>query len=179
MGTCIDDDFIFPEDLLLVYQLSYEIGDSMKSLDYMKRIFAHIVLVARKWEVMYNRVNKDDELTLKQFMMLIIIIDFSEKKAPSIKEVADQMSTSHQNVKAITELLEKKGFISLYQDEQDLRVTRIRLLKEKSDYWGRRNDKDQEMLQTLFSDITIEDLAVTYRTVKKLDNIASQWLKKE
>lgn len=148
----------------------------MKLLNYRKRIFAHIILVARKWEVMYNRINKDDELTLKQFMMLLVIIDYSEKMDPSIKEVATQMSTSHQNVKAITELLEKKGFISLYQDEHDLRVTRIRLLKGKDDYWTRRNESDQEVLRTLFYNITAEDLAVTYKTIEKLDKIASQLL---
>jgi DNA-binding MarR family transcriptional regulator len=148
----------------------------MKRIECLKRIFAHVVLLSRKWEVIYNRAYSSDELTLKQFMFLIVIIDQSKENEPSIKKLASVLSTSHQNVKAIVMQLEKKDFVRMYEDPSDKRVTRIKLTEKKVNYWNNRNNTDVEILKKIFSDIPIEELAVTLKTIEKLDELASKEL---
>ena len=57
------------------------------------------------------------EISWKQFFV-IICINLC-KKAPTVKELAEIMGSSHQNVKQILLKLEKKGFVSISVDEQD------------------------------------------------------------
>lgn len=147
----------------------------MERLDLIKEIFAINLLLTRKWEVIYNR-NTDDELTLKQLMMLIVIKS-AFNYDPTIKEVGMVLSTSHQNVKAIALQLEKKNFITLYKDSNDKRVTRVKVSEEREAYWQNRNDKDQEILEDLFVTIDEEQLRLYLKTLRKLDSISDTMLK--
>ena len=91
--------------------------------EFIKPIFATSILLTRKWEVIANRIYFQDDLTLKQLMMLIVVENAFDED-PTVKQVSNALSTSHQNTKSILLLLEKKGFVKLYQDEKDKRVVR-------------------------------------------------------
>ena len=57
------------------------------------------------------------EISWKQFFAIICINMCKEK--PTIKELAEIMGSSHQNVKQILLKLKKKGFVDITADESD------------------------------------------------------------
>ena len=59
------------------------------------------------------------EISWKQFFAIICISMCKDK--PTVKELAEIMGSSHQNVKQILLKLEKKGFIYITVDEKDKR----------------------------------------------------------
>ncbi|MBR3598354.1 MAG: MarR family transcriptional regulator, partial [Lachnospiraceae bacterium] len=63
--------------------------------------------------------NDMKEISWKQFFA-IICIDMC-KESPTVKELAEIMGSSHQNVKQILLKLEKKGFVRIAVDEKDKR----------------------------------------------------------
>lgn len=146
----------------------------MEKLDAIRLIFARSILVSRKWEVLINRLSTDD-LTLKQLMFLIVASN-SFTEPPTIKQLALELSTSHQNVKAIALLLEKKGFISLQKDKKDKRVSRVILNDDKKEYWEERTKRDIELLYTLFDGISDEELRTVATVMNRLDEKVSDLL---
>lgn len=58
-----------------------------------------------------------EEISWKQFFAIICINLCKEN--PTIKELAEIMGSSHQNVKQILLKLEKKGFVKITLDEKD------------------------------------------------------------
>lgn len=147
----------------------------MESVNYIREIFAKSFLLTRKWEVIFNRMKPEDDLTLKQ-LMLIIVVNNAFEQAPTIKEVAAALSTSHQNVKAILKQLEKKNFVKLITDTQDKRITRVVTSSEKEGYWQERTPKDVEMMLALFENVPLESLMITAETIDTLNNIAEKKL---
>jgi len=144
-------------------------------IDYIRRIFATANLLTRKWEVIVNRTHDNDDLTLKQLLLLIVI---SKKfdNPPAIKEVSTALATSHQNVKAIALQLKKKGFIKLVTDEKDRRIQRIQILDTKTEYWVNRDRKDLDTMNKLFEGIDDASLITACHVIEKLDENAKRHL---
>ena len=83
------------------------------------------------------------EISWKQFFS-VICINLC-KTPPTVKELAEIMGSSHQNVKQILLKLEKKGFVTLTVDENDKRKQRIEL----TDYCREFCEKNDEMSMAL------------------------------
>lgn len=141
----------------------------------MREIFALSFLMTRKWEVFYNRMTEKGDLSLKQLMLLIVVNNMGNE--PTIKEVSGVLATSHQNVRALLNQLEKKDFVTTYSDEKDRRITRIKLKEGKETYWAERNDRDMKLIESLFEDIPLEDINTTAKTLMMLDGIATKKIK--
>ena len=124
-----------------------------------QEIFAKSFLVTRMWEVIFNRQAGKDDLTLKQ-LMLLIVVDNAFEHDPTVKEISNELATSHQNVKVLLTQLEKKSFVELYTDEKDKRSTRVKTSKLKSSYWKERSQEDQTMLKHLFNGLSIEEIKI-------------------
>ena len=75
----------------------------------------------------------------KQFFA-IICINLC-KTSPTVKELAEIMGSSHQNVKQILLKLEKKGFVSITVDEQDKRKQRIELTPQCIEFCMNNDEK--------------------------------------
>lgn len=144
-------------------------------IENMKNIFAISLFLSRKWELIVNRAYSNDDLTIKQLMLMMVIVGAFDED-PTIKQISTAMTTSHQNVKALLTQLENKGFVNIYQDTNDKRVSRVRMNKEKQDYWVERDKKDLDILITLFEGISTEDLQSMQNVLMKLDKIASEKL---
>ena len=67
--------------------------------------------------------NDMKEISWKQFFA-IICIDMC-KESPTVKELAEIMGSSHQNVKQILLKLEKKGFVLFSDDDYEYTFERI------------------------------------------------------
>ena len=84
-----------------------------------------------------------EEISWKQFFA-IICINLC-KESPTIKELAEVMGSSHQNVKQILNKLENKGFVKTISDEADKRKQRI-ILTEKTQAFCEELEKGSQRI---------------------------------
>lgn len=84
---------------------------------------------------------------------MTVIVDNSFDELPTIKEVAREMGSSHQNVKQVALKLEQKGLLILEKDKKDARVTRIKLIDQSFRFWEKTKSKAPNFTQELFKGI--------------------------
>lgn len=108
------------------------------------------------------------EISWKQFFA-IICINMCQNP-PSIKELAEIMGSSHQNVKQILLKLEKKGFIDIIADETDKRKQRVLLTGYCREFCEKNNEKSIDFMTKMFAGISEEQLQVTIRTIMQIED---------
>ena len=108
------------------------------------------------------------EISWKQFFAIICINMC--KNPPSINELAEIMGSSHQNIKQILLKLEKKGFVSITADETDKRKQRIELTEYCREFCERNNETSMNIMKTMFSGISEEQLQTTIKTIIQIEN---------
>ena len=93
------------------------------------------------------------DITLKQHFVLLAIGIF-EDYSPALNEVAEIAGCSYQNIKKISILLEKKGYLSIVQDTEDKRKLRL-VLTDKIRKISSDLDKDiNRFFDSLFKGIS-------------------------
>lgn len=108
------------------------------------------------------------EISWKQFFAIICINLCKEK--PTIKELAEIMGSSHQNVKQILLKLEKKGFVNIYPDSQDKRKQRIELTEYCMEFCQENDEMSCHIMQKMFDGISVEQLQVTIQTITQIED---------
>ena len=108
------------------------------------------------------------ELSWKQFFAMICVSLC--KDAPTVKELAQIMGSSHQNVKQILIKLEKKGFVSVEEDAEDRRKQRIRLTQYAAQFCAQNDDRSMQLLQRMFQGVSEEQLQMTIQTLLQLES---------
>ncbi len=108
------------------------------------------------------------ELSWKQFFTMICVNLC--KEAPTVKELAEIMGSSHQNVKQILLKLEKKGFVSVEEDAEDRRKQRIRLTQYAAQFCAQNDDRSMQLLQKMFQGVSEEQLQITIQTLLQLES---------
>ncbi|MGE5380369.1 MAG: MarR family transcriptional regulator [Methylocystaceae bacterium] len=112
-----------------------------------------LFLLERRLEYLFDKVLLPHNLTAKQWLLLSVV-EKTGNERPSLQEVARQLNTSHQNVKAIALNLEKRGFLALEKDADDKRVTRLRVTQLSKDFWQEREEQDNLMFLQIFQYLT-------------------------
>lgn len=107
------------------------------------------------------------EVSWKQFFA-IICINLC-KDSPTIKELAEIMGSSHQNVKQILLKLEKKGFVKLSVDSKDKRKQRVELTEKCIAFCNANDEKSNMAIRTMFDGISEEQLRVTIQTIMQME----------
>jgi len=138
----------------------------MNILENQKYIFGSIFLLANKLQVIGDKYMGTDGMTTKQWFLTAIISQFGENP-PTLSEVADLMGSSRQNVKQLALKLQEKKFLKIEQDEQDARALRLKLTKISIDFWGKRENKDNQFIKDLFEDFSQEDIEIIAKGFKK------------
>jgi DNA-binding MarR family transcriptional regulator len=128
-------------------------------------IFGGILLLANKLQLWGDGLL--DELTLKQWFLLMLISKMGTKK-PTVKEIADFAGTSRQNTKKMLELLKHKGYVVMNQSETDARGLSITLSGKTWNYFSANASEAAERVSELFNGISDEELLVTGKTFEKL-----------
>jgi MarR family transcriptional regulator for hemolysin len=141
--------------------------DKLEIMDDMQYLFGTIFVVSNRIDALLEREFNKFDITTKQWF-LSIIIDNLFDSPPTIKEVAREMGSSHQNVKQIALKLEQKGLLILEKDREDARVTRLKLTENGHDFWIKIRGEGVKFNQTLFNNIDKDDLAVTRRVMKNM-----------
>jgi DNA-binding MarR family transcriptional regulator len=130
--------------------------DNKKVRDEIDDVFTKIFLLSLKLESIGNKTLKKDQLTIKQFLLIVSIDSFDEP--PSIKDVANMVSTSHQNVKEIADRLEKRGFIKIEKDKNDKRILRLKTTEKNAKYWAYRLDEHEDLIFAMFNPFTDKEI---------------------
>lgn len=107
-------------------------------------------------------------ISWKQFFAIICINLCKDK--PTVKELADIMGSSHQNVKQILLKLEKKGFVSIAVDENDKRKQRIELTDYCRDFCSRNDEMTTNIIKKMFAGVSEEQLQVTVQTIIQIED---------
>ena len=107
------------------------------------------------------------EISWKQFF-LIICMNMC-KEDPTIKELAEIVGSSHQNVKQLLIKLENKGFVEVYIDEMDKRKQRIRMTEYCKKFCEKNDIATTVIMEKMFAGITEEQLRITIETLTLID----------
>ena len=108
------------------------------------------------------------EISWKQFFAVICINMC--KESPTVKELADIMGSSHQNVKQILLKLEKKGFVDIIVDEKDKRKQRVVLTQFCKEFCEKNNEIAEISMKKMFAGIQEEQLKVTIQTIMQIED---------
>lgn len=108
------------------------------------------------------------EISWKQFFAIICISMCKEK--PTVKELAEIMGSSHQNVKQILLKLEKKGFVRIEVDERDKRKQRIELTDYCREFCTQNDEMSMNIMKKMFAGVSEEQLQVTIQTIIQIEN---------
>ena len=108
------------------------------------------------------------EVSWKQFFA--IICTSMCKEEPTIRELAEIMGSSHQNVKQILLKLEKKGFVSITVDEQDKRKQRVGLTQKCKEFCEANDEKSMQAIITMFEGVSREQLQITIQTIMQMED---------
>lgn len=112
--------------------------------------------------------NTMKEISWKQFFSVICI---NLCKTPlTVKELAEIMGSSHQNVKQILLKLEKKGFVTLTMDENDKRKQRIELTDYCREFCEKNDEMSMALMKKMFEGVSEEQLQVTIQTIIQIED---------
>ena len=108
------------------------------------------------------------EISWKQFFAIICINLCKEK--PTVKELAEIMGSSHQNVKQILLKLEKKGFVRITIDESDKRKQRIEITDYCRDFCSKNDETATNIIKKMFAGISEEQLQGAIQTIVQIED---------
>ncbi len=118
-----------------------------------------------RFQAMADKVIK--EISWKQFFAIICINLCKDN--PTIKELAEILGSSHQNVKQILLKLEKKGFVSIYTDAEDKRKQRIELTDYCKTFCDKNNETTSQIMMQMFEGVSTEQLQTTIQTIMQIE----------
>lgn len=137
----------------------------LNSMDKRYSIFGGLFLLSTKLETIGNVYLKD--ITTKQWFLLANLTSFFSSP-PTISELANQMGSSHQNVKQVALRLQEKGFLLIEKDINDKRTSRLILTDKCKKYSLNNKDRDENFISNLFKNFTEEELNSLYKGIYKL-----------
>ena len=117
--------------------------------------------------------NAMKEISWKQFFAVICINLCKEK--PTVKELAEIMGSSHQNVKQILLKLEKKGFVQITVDEKDKRKQRIELTDYCREFCAKNDEMTTMAIGKMFEGVLPEQLQITIQTIIQIEDNLKQF----
>jgi DNA-binding MarR family transcriptional regulator len=140
-------------------------------LEMEKYILVVLFLVQQRWGYIISRELVEDQITTKQWLMMIVIAS-AFNHDPSMQEVANALSTTHQNVKQLATRLETRGFLKIERDPANRRILRLRVTEECRQYWEKRTPDDIKSISALFRDLDDWEVENLFEIMGKLEKIS-------
>lgn len=147
--------------------------DIGQRLDMEKYILIVLFLVQQRWTYTINKEFKEDNITTKQWLMLIVLGSAFEHP-PSLQDVADAMSITHQNVKQLAVRLESEGFITIQRDEKNKRILRLKTTDKADQYWAERADQHAKSIKSYFKSLDDEEVVSLFNIMAKLEKLSGE-----
>jgi len=130
-------------------------------------------LIEQRWRYYIDKSLEPDGITTKQWLM-IIIIAMGFKNPPSIQEVADAMSTTHQNVKQIATSMERRGFMTLERDSNNKRIIRLKVTDRCHTMFKKREEKDIKEIFRMFENLSDDEMKALFNIIAKIEHRADE-----
>lgn len=149
------------------------VNEHAGSRDAMERyILVALFLIEQRWKYIVGREFLPENITPKQWLFLVILGNVFERP-PSMQEMAEAMSTTHQNVKQLAVRLEEKGFIRIKPD-RDRRILRLETTPRFHEFWSRRDEKDRAAVGSLFESLDDDEVEDLFRIFAKLEGASKR-----
>lgn len=142
-------------------------------IDMEKYTLIMFFLIEQRWRYFVDRSMEPDNITMTQWLMLIVIAA-GFRSPPSIQEVADAMSTTHQNVKQVAAGLERRGFMTLERDPGNKRIIRLRITDRCNELFQRRSAEDEKTIASMFDNLTDDEMKALFNIIAKIESRADQ-----
>lgn len=142
-------------------------------LDMARFILVMVFMVEQRWRYFIDKELEADGITTKQWLMTIVIAS-GFKYPPSIQEVADAMSTTHQNVKQIAASMERRGFMTLERDPKNKRIIRLKVTDQCSAMFDRRGENDIKAMFSMFENLDDDEMKALFNIIAKMEHRADQ-----
>jgi DNA-binding MarR family transcriptional regulator len=136
-------------------------------------ILVMLFMVEQRWRYFIDKELEPDNITMKQWLMLIVIAN-GFKSPPSIQEVAEAMSTTHQNIKQIAASLERRGFMTLERDPDNRRFIRLKVTDRCFALFQKRNEQDTKTVASMFDNLTDDEMKSLFNIIAKMESRADQ-----
>lgn len=130
-------------------------------------IFALLLIISNKMNTLLDREFKEFNVTTKQWFLSETIKSLFDT-SPTMKELASEMGSSHQNIKQVALKLQEKGLLKLEKDKKDARVTRLRLTDQSYDFWKETDPKGTVFRENMFKEMKKKDIAATRALLEKM-----------
>jgi len=130
-------------------------------------IFALLLIISNKIDTLLEREFKEFDVTTKQWFLSETIHSLFDYP-PTMKEVASEMGSSHQNIKQVALKLQQKGLLKLEKDKKDARVTRLRLTEQSHGFWEKTDSKGTVFRENMFKEMDKKDLETTRALLEKM-----------
>lgn len=129
-------------------------------------IFSSIIILQNRLQTIFDNTNED--LTLKQFMLLTMI-RYSDKKT-TFTHLGELLGSSRQNVKKLATSLEEKGFITMKQEISNKRNISLEMTDRAYMYIDTITELHTKKLSSIFNDYTEEEIHLFYKLITRLYN---------
>ncbi|MEW9095449.1 MAG: MarR family transcriptional regulator [Clostridiaceae bacterium] len=129
-------------------------------------IFASIFILQNRLQTVFDRA--DPHITLKQFMLLVMIRHSPEKQ--TFTYFGELLGSSRQNIKKLALSLEKKGFVIIQPSPTDKRSMTITMTKEAEEYFEKISTLHNLKLENLFNHYSDEEIHLFYSLITRLYN---------
>ena len=115
--------------------------------------FPLLLFLCHRLEYIADSELQKDDLTTKQYLTVVVIENLYDHP-PSISELAESLSSTHQNIKQIALQLQKKGFIKIERDPKDKRTWRLNVTEKNKAYWNSRAKEHEAIVRSFFASLT-------------------------
>lgn len=136
-------------------------------------IFGSLFVLANRVDTLLDRALKKFNVSSKQWFLSICVASLFDHD-PSLKELAKESGSSHQNVKQVALKLQDKNLLELYKDPKDARTTRVKLSEYSNEFWKLSDQDSNEFMNQLFKDISNDELESVRKVFTKLNNNLSE-----
>ncbi|NMB55970.1 MAG: MarR family transcriptional regulator [Leptolinea sp.] len=130
-----------------------------------QQVYATLFSLANKIQVKGDQ--NLEAFTSRQLMMLISILHLPDGFA-SINNIARKMGTTKQSIKQLVNIVEKKGYIMTVPSKNDKRSVNIVITPSGNQALYRDAIRGTEFFDTLFYELTSEELDTLWTLLKKL-----------
>ncbi|MCK9152254.1 MarR family transcriptional regulator [Methanobacterium alcaliphilum] len=146
----------------------YDVGDLLEMEKYTLVV---LFLIQQRWSYIINKEFSEDQITTKQWLLLVILGN-AFNHAPSMQEMAEAMSTTHQNVKQLATRLEDRGLLNIERDFNNKRILRLKVTDEYGKFWKKRSESDEKSIKELFNGLDNAEIKNLFEIMAKLEKLS-------
>jgi len=152
--------------------------DNLKNLGDQQFVFGTFFMVANKLQALLDKELADYDMTAKQWFLSVALTSLFDSP-PTLKEVADTIGNSHQNVKQVALKLQSKGFLDIKNDEKDGRAIRLLLTKKSISFWEGMNEYGDKFMKDVFNGINEEEMSALRKSLnviwRNIDDMSKKY----